>query len=101
MSIDAIAAVSTGTSVPVEAAFEKQLQPASSLTFDSILGGLENLNTQLQASQNAVTQMALGNTTDLHKATIGAEQARLTFELMLAVRNKVLDAYQELMRMQV
>jgi flagellar hook-basal body complex protein FliE len=32
---------------------------------------------------------------------MGMEQTRLSFELMLAVRNKVLDAYQELMRMQV
>ena len=37
----------------------------------------------------------------LHHTVIGMEQTRLSFELMLAVRNKTLDAYQELMRMQV
>jgi flagellar hook-basal body complex protein FliE len=37
----------------------------------------------------------------MHQAMMSGEQTRLAFDLMLQVRGKVLDAYQELLRMQV
>jgi flagellar hook-basal body complex protein FliE len=44
--------------------------------------------------------MAGGNV-PLHKAMIAVEEASVSFQLMVEVRNKLLDSYQELMRMQV
>jgi flagellar hook-basal body complex protein FliE len=38
---------------------------------------------------------------NLHQAMMAGEQTRLAFDLMLQVRGKILDAYQELLRMQV
>lgn len=38
---------------------------------------------------------------DIHTATIAAEKADLTLRLTLAVRNKIIDAYTEVMRMQI
>ncbi|MDL2288053.1 flagellar hook-basal body complex protein FliE [Oscillospiraceae bacterium OttesenSCG-928-F05] len=40
-----------------------------------------------------------GGLTDLHTATIAAEQADLALQLTVAIRNKVVDAYNEVMRM--
>jgi len=53
-------------------------------------------------SQSATAKLASADAPEsLHHTVMGMEQTRLSFELMLAVRNKTLDAYQELMRMQV
>jgi flagellar hook-basal body complex protein FliE len=100
MTIEAIAAA--GATAPSQL-LEVAEAPAdvTSTAFDSLLQGLENLNTQLHAGEAATSQLALGQADNLHQIMIDGEQTRLTFELMLAVRNKALEAYQELMRMQV
>jgi flagellar hook-basal body complex protein FliE len=100
MSIESIAAIGSDAIASVaEAAPGAQAQGAGA--FDGILSSIEHLNTQLLQGQDAVVSMALNPTDNLHHAVIGMERTRLSFELMLAVRNKALDAYQELMRMQV
>ncbi len=99
MTIEAIAAAA---SAPAD--FIAPTEPASgaaATNFDALVQSFEALNTRMQAGQAATTQMALGQADNLHQIMIDGEQTRLTFELMLAVRNKVLEAYQELMRMQV
>jgi flagellar hook-basal body complex protein FliE len=70
-------------------------------TFDALMQSFESLNARMHAGQQATTQLALGEADNLHQIMIDGEQTRLTFELMLAVRNKLLEAYQEMMRMQV
>jgi flagellar hook-basal body complex protein FliE len=42
-----------------------------------------------------------GQTTSLHQAVISMEEANISFQLMVEVRNKLLESYQELMRMQI
>jgi flagellar hook-basal body complex protein FliE len=99
MSIDAVAAIGGAQPVPPDGVIG--VQPPTGMSFESVLGGLETLNTQLLSSQAATAKLAAGGPDSLHHTVMGMEQTRLSFELMLAVRNKVLDAYQELMRMQV
>jgi flagellar hook-basal body complex protein FliE len=98
VSIDAVAALESASATAHELPF---LQPSSPNTFESVLSSVGELNSQLLAREQSVAQLALGKTDNLHQVVMGAEQTRLAFELMLSVRNKVLDAYQELMRMQV
>lgn len=69
--------------------------------FDQLLDQVTNMNTQLIAADQSVQQLASGDVENLHQVMLGLEQTRLAFDLMLQVRNKVLDAYQEVMRMQV
>ena len=69
--------------------------------FDQLLDQVSNVNTQLIAADQSVQQLATGDVENLHHVVLGLEQTRLAFDLMLQVRNKVLDAYQEIMRMQV
>jgi flagellar hook-basal body complex protein FliE len=42
-----------------------------------------------------------GQNVSLHQAMISMQEANVSFQLMVEVRNKLLDSYQELMRMQV
>ena len=49
----------------------------------------------------AVQGVLAGEGVPLHQAVIAAEEASVSFQLMVEVRNKLLESYQELMRMQV
>ena len=100
MSIAPVTAIGSDAVTSVaETAFGTETQATGS--FDGVMSSIEHLNTQLLQSQDAVVNMALNPNDSLHHTVIGMERTRLSFELMLAVRNKALDAYQELMRMQV
>lgn len=51
---------------------------------------------------NALAQdLATGELTDVHQFTVAAEKAALAMELTVAVRDRALSAYQEVMRMQL
>jgi flagellar hook-basal body complex protein FliE len=77
------------------------LAPPDGVSFDTLVSGIEALNQRLVASSDAVHNIALGQVDNLHQVMMAGEQTRLAFDLMLQVRGKILDAYQELVRMQV
>lgn len=62
------------------------------------------LNQVEQAQREAVRQgqqLAMGQVQDIAQVMIAAEKATLSLQLTIAVRNKVLEAYQEIMRMPI
>ncbi len=68
---------------------------------DLLTGEIDKLdNLQSQAS-DAATQLATGQATDVSSVTMQVEQASLALQLASEVRNKAVDAYQDLFRMQV
>jgi flagellar hook-basal body complex protein FliE len=71
-------------------------------SFEGVLGRLvQEVNEKQIASQAAVRGLMAGEDIPLHRVMIAAEEASVSFQLMVEVRNKLLEAYQELMRMQV
>ena len=66
-----------------------------------VTDGLNHLNAQLQTSQADLQHLATGNVDNLHQIMIRMEETRLSFQLMLQVRNRLLESYQDVMRMQV
>lgn len=52
-------------------------------------------------AQNSVDSFLTGGTDELHSVAIATQRAELEFEMFLQVRNKVVSAYQEVMKMQV
>jgi flagellar hook-basal body complex protein FliE len=66
-----------------------------------VTDGLNQLNEQLKTSQTDLQQLALGETQSLHEVMVRLEESRIAFQVMLQARNRVLEAYQEVMRMQV
>ena len=54
-----------------------------------------------QNSQTAISKFLSGEDEEVHKVALATEQASLAFDLFLQVRNKVVAAYQEVMRMQM
>jgi flagellar hook-basal body complex protein FliE len=79
--------------------------PASSsagASFENMLGGLVNDVAQKQAAaSSSVNGLLSGQNVSLHQAMISMEEANVSFQMMVEVRNRLLDSYQELMRMQI
>ena len=59
------------------------------------------VNEQLQQADGKMEEFAVGKRSDLHEVIVATEKADLSFKLLLQVRNKLLEAYQQIMRMQV
>jgi len=62
---------------------------------------VSELNTQMASAEKGVQQLATGDAASLHDVMIRMEEAKLAFHLAVQVRSRLLDAYQEVMRMQV
>lgn len=70
--------------------------------FGNMLGQLVNeTNAKGAAASDAVKGLLGGKDVSLHQTMIAMEEASVSFQLMVEVRNKLLESYQELMRMQV
>jgi flagellar hook-basal body complex protein FliE len=70
--------------------------------FDNILGNLvKEVNGKQMAAGDAVTGLLSGQNVPLHHAMVAMEEASVSFQLMVEVRNKLLEGYQELIRMQI
>jgi len=65
---------------------------------ESIVGGVEQSQNQ---AQQAVNSFLNGGNEELHSVALATQRASLEFELSMQVRNKVVSAYQEVMRMQL
>lgn len=60
----------------------------------------EVTDAQAQADGEARNLM-VGNGTDMHSAILAVQKADVSFQMMMAVRSKLIDAYREVMRMQM
>lgn len=75
---------------------------AASPSFSSMLQqGLAHVNGLQSAADEALWRLAAGQSDNLHEVMIAVERASIALELTIAIRNKLVEAYQEIMRMQV
>jgi flagellar hook-basal body complex protein FliE len=71
-------------------------------SFGTMLEGLVSTVSEKQAQSAELTkQVLLGENDQLHQSVIAMQEASVAFTLMVEVRNKLVESYQELMRMQV
>lgn len=64
-------------------------------------GAIDNVNQLGHEAGRMEDAVARGENMNIHQAIIAGEKAGLSFQLMMQVRNKLLDAYQEVSRMQI
>lgn len=62
---------------------------------------LDSLNTQQASSDQLIQQLAAGENVDVHNVMIAAEQTDVSFRIAIAMRDQLVQAYQEMMRMQI
>ena len=68
---------------------------------DWLAAGVGQANDKIAHADALVQRLALGEADNLHQVMLALDDARLTFNLLVQVRNKLLEAYQDVMRMQV
>jgi flagellar hook-basal body complex protein FliE len=75
-------------------------RPGSSF-LDALGEALAGLNDQLTAADAAAADFAAGGSTDLHDVILALSEAQLGLRLGVAVRDRLLEAYQDVMRLQI
>jgi flagellar hook-basal body complex protein FliE len=76
--------------------------PSAQSSFSSVLGQMvQDVNAKQGVATQALQDLQSGQNTSLHQTMIAMEEASVSFQLMVEVRNRLLDSYQEIMRMQV
>ncbi len=91
----------------IKAAAIPFIQPAGAAqntagSFQSVLSdAIGRVDQFQQNSQNAIGKYLSGEDEEVHKVALATQNAETSFDLFLQVRNKVISAYQEVMRMQM
>jgi flagellar hook-basal body complex protein FliE len=68
---------------------------------DWLVQGVQGLSNRLGTAEALATQFATGADVPPHQVVLTLEEARLSFQLAMQVRSRLLEGYQELMRMQL
>lgn len=70
--------------------------------FSAVLkGAIEDINNLQNKADEAIAKVQMDSTASIHEAVIALEKADTSFRAMMQVRNKIVEAYQEIMRIQV
>jgi flagellar hook-basal body complex protein FliE len=100
----------TNVSAPSEARVVKEMQaqgmeaPSAGKgeTFSDMLRhSVEQVNQEQVQANQAIHELVAGRSKNIHETMLAVERADTSLKLMMQVRNKVLDAYREIMKMQV
>ena len=88
--------------VPPVAAPPEAVAPSEPGVFQQMFqSSVAEVNSYQQNAAQATDRLLSGESEDLHKVALDTQKAELSFEMFVQVRNKVVSAYQEIMRMQI
>lgn len=97
---DPIAAISAGIR-PVAPVAPAGATPDGPQFVDTLKGLLGEVEQAQRTAEQAAQAYATGRSTDVTQTMVTMERASITLALMLQVRNRLLEAYQEIQRLQV
>ena len=98
MSVSLITVIPAPSVVP--AATKAQGGAAGPSFGDSLKGLLSSVDSSAGEANTAVSEMVTGSG-DVHHAMIALQQAEMTLQLTVQIRNKLMQAYQDVMRMSI
>ena len=93
-NINAIAPVALDKTTPTE----RVNAPGFANMFENFIKGVD---AKKKISKVATQDLILGRSDNIHEAMVKSQEAGVAFNLMIEVRNKLVDSYKEIMRMQV
>lgn len=101
MTVPAIQPVGLlGIDAMVQPSSMQAISPQSSFG-QALINGINGVSDKLANADGLVRAFALDDSIPVHQVTYALEEARLSFELMLQVRSRLLEGYQQLMNMQL
>ena len=62
---------------------------------------VQSTNTEIKEAEHAVQKLAVGEADNIHQVMISISKAKTSFEMTVQVRNRLLEGFQEIMRMSV
>jgi flagellar hook-basal body complex protein FliE len=77
------------------------LQAADGSFGKLVTDGIAQVNSRLVDSQTDLQKLAMGDAQNLHQIMMNLEESRLSFQLMMQVRSRLLEAYQDIMKMPI
>lgn len=80
---------------------DSNIKPEESGFFNLLKEGMKEVNTTIKVSDQASLDMASGKSVNLHETMLAVSKAELALNLAVQMRNKMVEAYQDVMRMQV
>ena len=86
------------TPVPLQINGKQDTQKQEGSFGEMLSGAIGETGRLRNAADKAVSDLASGKATDIHQTMIAIEKASISFKLMMQVRNKVVEAYKEIMR---
>ncbi|HWE52209.1 MAG TPA: flagellar hook-basal body complex protein FliE [Bryobacteraceae bacterium] len=98
MTTSSISGIAPIASAPSSLGGESSQPGAFQSVLEGTIGTLESLN---KDAGTAVQSFLSGQNEDLHTTILATQQAEMAFQLGLQVRNKMVSAYQEIMKMQL
>jgi flagellar hook-basal body complex protein FliE len=105
MSIETMRSIGSGGTEPLQAngvgQVDRSLKSASGSGFAETLGGALQKVDQMQVDADFQAEKVAMGGGNLHEMSLALEQADVSMRLAMKVRNKLIDAYQEIMRMSV
>lgn len=80
----------------------KAAETIQPMSFAQMLSqGIDTTNAKLTEADRLVAQAAVDSSIPIHRVTYALEEARISLELMIQVRNRLIDASQQLLNMQI
>lgn len=90
-----------GGALPLRQIESGRTQEGARSFADTLKEVVQDVNRQQVASGDTALRFMAGEVEHVHEAMIAMQKARTSFEFLVEVRNKLLDGYKEVMRMQV
>jgi len=75
--------------------------PSKTSFSDHLMDSIKQVDSMQKTADTMATDLVSGKSENIHETMLAASHAELSFNLMVQIRNKGLEAYQEVMRMQV
>lgn len=95
MNVNSISQISANT-------YKGETKTSSKNMFQEVLdNAIKNANEADLANKAEIGKLLSGSTDDLHTSMIAMEKAEIALQYSIQIRNKILDAYNEIMRMQI
>lgn len=102
MNISSISQIGFGKEMErTELGGEASASSSSGSFMKELNSSMKDVNTMLAQADMANQEIAIGKNENLHSAMIATEKAETALKYLVQVRNKIMDAYREVMRMQI
>jgi flagellar hook-basal body complex protein FliE len=80
---------------------QPQQQTGGASFKDTLSNFMSDVNEMQKKADQSIEKMVSGEITDVHQVMTSVEEANTAFNMMMELRNKVMDAYQEIMRIRL